>query len=198
MTLQEFINFTDYVRCYCVGRKHVLVMPYDPGKRRYLSREERPLGKELEDRIIREVLLLNEALGYDFNTVEFAIRDGIPYAIDFMNPAPDADVWSVSEPYFNWVVDAVANMLIEQAKSGEQTARYHRWNRMLNQDRTSPWPAFAGTLTEELVAGVGHVAETASAVISEVIEQITEPIKPIRTRKTTKTTTTRTKKDKQS
>jgi hypothetical protein len=196
MTLQEFINFTDYVRCYCVGRKRVLVMPYDPGNRRYLRREERPLDKDLEDRIVRESLLLNEALGYDFNTVEFAIRDGIPYAIDFMNPAPDADIWSVSEPYFNWVVDAVANLLVEYAKSGEQTARYHRWNRLLNQDHGSPWPSMAGTLTEELVAGVGHVAETASAMISEVIEQITEPIKPSRARKTTKTTTTRTKKDK--
>jgi hypothetical protein len=32
-----------------------------------------------------------KGLGYDFNTVEFAVRDGIPYAIDFGNPAPDAE-----------------------------------------------------------------------------------------------------------
>ncbi len=41
--------------------------------------------------------MLNRGLGYDFNTVEFAVRDGIPYAIDFCNPAPDADVNSVGD-----------------------------------------------------------------------------------------------------
>jgi hypothetical protein len=180
MTLQEFIDFTDYVRCYCVGRKQVLVMPYDPANRRYIPREERQLPAELEDRIVRETLLLNEALGYDFNTVEFAIRDGVPYAIDFMNPAPDADLWSVTEPYFNWAVEAVANMLIEYAKQGAPTVRYHRWNRLLNQESGTGLAAAAGALTEGLVTSVEQVAQTASAVLSEVIEQITEPVKPQR------------------
>jgi hypothetical protein len=134
MTLQQCVNFTDYVRCYCVGKREVLVMPYDPASRRYLPRNERPLAPELEDRIVRDTLLLNEALGYDFNTVEFAIEDGVPYAIDFMNPAPDADVWSVTEPYFNWVVDAVAHLLVDYAKNGAPTARHHRWQRFLDPD----------------------------------------------------------------
>ncbi|HMY72651.1 MAG TPA: hypothetical protein PLQ88_12525, partial [Blastocatellia bacterium] len=108
MTLQEFIDFEAYVRCYCVGKKNVLIMPYDPKNRRYVPKEEQVLSQELEDRIIRDTILINEALGYDLNTTEFAIKDGVPYAIDFTNPAPDADIWSVTEPYFNWVVDAVA------------------------------------------------------------------------------------------
>lgn len=134
MVLQEFIDFTEYVRCYCVGRRNVLVMPYDPKERRYLSREEHALPTELEDRIVRETLLLNEALGYDLNTVEFAVRDGVPYAIDFMNPAPDADIWSVTEPYFNWIVNAVAGMLVDYAKNAQPTLKHHRWNRFLNPD----------------------------------------------------------------
>jgi hypothetical protein len=137
MTLQQCVNFTDYVRCYCVGKREVLVMPYDPANRRYLPRNERPLAPELEDRIVRDTLLLNEALGYDFNTVEFAIEDGVPYAIDFMNPAPDADVWSVTEPYFNWVVDAVAHMLVDYAKNGVPTVRHHRWQRLLDPEHAA-------------------------------------------------------------
>ena len=43
----------------------------------------------------RDALALCDGLGYDLNTVEFAVRDGVPYAIDFMNCAPDADVHSV-------------------------------------------------------------------------------------------------------
>jgi hypothetical protein len=184
MTLQEFIDFREYVRCYCVAKKNVLVMIYDPHNRRYVPREESQLSKDLEDRIIRDTLLLNEALGYDLNTVEFAVRDGVPYAIDFMNPAPDADIWSVTEPYFNWIVDAVANMLVDYAKHGTPTIRYHRWNRLLNgTDAAQEFSAAAGTLAQEIVAGVGQVAQTASEMISGVIEQITEPVVARRTRK---------------
>jgi len=184
MTLQEFIDFKEYVRCYCVGKKQVLVMPYDPANRRYVPLDEQRLPSELQDRIVRDTLLLNEVLGYDFNTVEFAMRDGIPYAIDFMNPAPDADIWSVTEPYFNWVVDAVAGMLVDYAKNGAPTLRYHRWNRFLNDDHEG-LPTAAGSLAHEIVAGVEQVAQTASTMISEVIEQITEPVKARRARKST-------------
>ena len=194
MTLQEFIDFKEYVRCYCVAKKNVLVMPYDPHTRRYVPREEAQLPQDLEDRIIRETLLLNEALGYDLNTVEFAVRDGIPYAIDFMNPAPDADIWSVTEPYFNWIVDAVANMLVEYAKSGTTTSRYHRWNRLLNQDGAADFSAVAGNFAQEIVAGVGQVAQTASDMISGVIEQITEPVAARRARKTPATDSKKTTK----
>ncbi|MFN0124932.1 MAG: RimK family alpha-L-glutamate ligase [Blastocatellia bacterium] len=151
MTLQEFIDFTHYVRCYCVGRRNVLVMLYDPKNRRYVPREENTLPREIEDRIVRDTLLLNEALGYDFNTVEFAVRDGIPYAIDYMNPAPDADIWSVTEPYFNWVVNAVAEMLVDYAKNGAPTLRHHRWNRFLDQDSGSP-AVIRAEISEELGA----------------------------------------------
>ena len=133
MTLQEAIEFDEYVRCYCVGRKDVLVMIYDPANRRYVPRTERALPPELEDRITRETILLCEALGNDLNTGEFAVRDGIPYAIDFMNPAPDADIHSVTEPYFNWILDAMARLLVDYAKNGVPPTQY-RWHRFLDND----------------------------------------------------------------
>jgi hypothetical protein len=174
MTLQEFIDFTDYVRCYCVGRRNVLVMPYDPKNRRYVPRDERPLSAELEDRIVRETMLLNEALGYDLNTVEFAVRDGVPYAIDFMNPAPDADIHSVTEPYFNWIVNAVANMLVDYAKNGAPTIRYHRWNRFLDSD--------ASGATEEKAAAKRPRAKATGAKAKSAAEK--KPRTP-RTKKAT-------------
>src|SRR5262249_4153364 len=165
MTLQEFIDFSDYVRCYSVGRKEVLVMPYDPVNRRYLPREERLLDSDLEAHIIRDTILINEALGYDLNTVEFAIKDGVPYAIDFTNPAPDADIWSVTEPYFNWVTDAVARMLVDYAKNSAPTARHHRWYNWINRDASGS----TGELKKTSVAGAGKVARKATSAISEVI-----------------------------
>ena len=68
------------------------------------------------------VLRINNYLGYDFNTVELAVKDGIPYAIDFCNPAPDAERSSVGEANFEWVVENAANYAIERAleqKAGE-------------------------------------------------------------------------------
>lgn len=181
MVLQEFIDFDDYVRCYSVGRKHVLVMPYDPHNRRYLPRQASSLTPDLEDRIIRDTILINEALGYDLNTVEFAMRDGIPYAIDFTNPAPDADIFSVTEPYFEWITDRVADLLIDYALLGEATAKYHRWSKWLNYDvQGLPNQMVGGerdNLAERLFSGMGKVARQASDALTGVIDQITEPVK---------------------
>ena len=56
------------------------------------------------------MLRIYKYLGYDFNTVELALSDGVPYAIDFCNPAPDAEVTSVGEENFDWVVETAANL----------------------------------------------------------------------------------------
>ncbi|WP_439556573.1 ATP-grasp domain-containing protein [Dyadobacter sp.] len=122
MMLQEEIEFSDYVRCYCIGQKDVLIMPYEPRNPHHLryASELKATGEEREkllETIKDYTLRLNKALGYDFNTVEFAVRDGIPYAIDFCNPAPDADIYSVGPDNFEWVVEAAANMAIERAKA---------------------------------------------------------------------------------
>ncbi|MBO0726424.1 MAG: hypothetical protein J2P52_12545, partial [Blastocatellia bacterium] len=172
MMLQEFIDFTEYTRCYCVGRREALVMPYDPKNRRYLPQEElKTISRDLKDRMIRDTILINEALGYDLNTVEFAIKDGVPYAIDFTNPAPDADIWSVTEPYFNWVTDAVARMLVDYALNSKPTSAYHRWYKLLSPETALEMAEFA------LGAAVGasRVARKSSNAIAEVIEEITEP-----------------------
>jgi hypothetical protein len=73
------------------------------------------------------VLALNNALGYDFNTVEMAVRDGVPYAIDFCNPAPDADVASVGQENFEWVVEHAAKMAVERALANKEGQNNLTW-----------------------------------------------------------------------
>jgi glutathione synthase/RimK-type ligase-like ATP-grasp enzyme len=137
MTLQEFIDFDDYARCICIGRERVLVMQYDPkqigptGLRgRYIWRdEERWLPKELHDRIVEDSLKLNHALGYDMNSVEFAIKDGVPYAIDFTNPAPDMHVEHLGEKFFDVCVDWMADFAARAAKEGRRTIDRYPWSK---------------------------------------------------------------------
>ncbi len=117
MMLQEAIEFDDYFRCYCLGRERVHIMQYEPRNPHHLRYQSNnpPATPEMLALIKKYVLALNDALGYDFNTVEFAVRDGIPYAIDFCNPAPDADVNSVGPANFDWIVENSARYAIDRA-----------------------------------------------------------------------------------
>ena len=132
MVLQEGIEFEQYVRCFCFGRNNVLVMRYDPGERRYHN-DDKYLTPELFKRIENDCKLLCEALSYDMNTLEFAIRDGIPYAIDFLNPAPDFDYWSLGADHFEWVLENMSKLVIDYAtgKVKPQKVTY-RWQELLN------------------------------------------------------------------
>jgi hypothetical protein len=128
MMLQEAIAFESYYRCYCVGREHVRIMPYEPRNEhafRYQANYP-PLQPELEQRIIKDTLTLNRALGYDLNTCEFAVRDGVPYAIDFMNWAPDCDRNSVGPENFDWIVETVAGMLLDRMRRPREDN--HEWH----------------------------------------------------------------------
>ena len=119
MMLQEEINFTEYFRCYYLGGDNVHIMQYEPRNPHHLRylRDAPPVDKAILDKVREGVIKLNRALGYDFNTVEFAVRDGIPYAIDFCNPAPDADIHSVGEENFEWIVENAANLAIARAQA---------------------------------------------------------------------------------
>jgi hypothetical protein len=134
MTLQQAIDFDLYFRCYVVGQKRVHVMHYDPRQpheHRYV-RDPQAVPPTLYQRVMRDALTLCHALGYDLNTVEFAVQDGVPYAIDFLNPAPDADLNSVGPENFEWIVDAVADLAIEEAQAGLVVMEEMRWANFLN------------------------------------------------------------------
>lgn len=120
MLLQEEIIFTEYYRCYCIGRKHVRIMPYEPRNPHHLRYVADFIPSVEKLKQMEEIVLsINNSLGYDFNTVELALKDGVPYAIDFCNPAPDAERSSVGDDNFEWVVETAANYAIERAMENQ-------------------------------------------------------------------------------
>jgi len=164
MMLQEEINFDDYFRVYCVGQKYVHIMPYAPKKpfhERYVS-EIKATGEERE-KLLKKIhdytLKLNKALGYDFNTVEFAVRDGIPYAIDFCNPAPDADLHSVGQENFDWIVEHSAKYAVEKAKAHKAKQNNTSWGGFV---KNSIGPA-APKRTMANLKTAGEVKKTSTA-----------------------------------
>lgn len=142
MMLQEEIVFSDYFRCYCIDRKDVRIMHYEPRNPHHLRYVQNPgpVEGKLLKRVHDAVLTLNKALGYDFNTVEFAVRNGIPYAIDFCNPAPDADVHSVGQKNFEWVVNAAADMSIRKAKTHQPDRNNLTWGEFVKKAATEKKP----------------------------------------------------------
>lgn len=133
MTLQEGIEFDDYFRCYVVGQEKVHIMRYDPRQPhedRYVKNPA-PLTPAMHERVTKDCLTICRALGYDLNTVEFACREGVPYAIDFLNPAPDADFLSVGPENFAWIVDNVAEFAVRKAQEPVKLPDY-RWAAFLN------------------------------------------------------------------
>lgn len=132
MTLQEFIDFEEYVRCICIGKDFILPIQYDPKRRRYIE-SEKFLPPSLMKRVIDDAHKLNVALGYDMNSVEFAIKDGVPYAIDFTNPAPDFDVHSILPKHFHIVVDEMSKLVIRIAKEGRHLPTKLPFRRVLTE-----------------------------------------------------------------
>ncbi len=134
MMVQEEIIFEEYFRCYCIGGKHVRIMSYEPRNPHHLRyvADFHPDAQKLAQ-MTDLVLKINNYLGYDFNTVELAVRDGIPYAIDFCNPAPDADAASVGTDNFEWVVETAANYAIERAQGHRDDLDNLTWGEYLKR-----------------------------------------------------------------
>ena len=139
MIVQEFIEWDEFVRCLCIGQEVIYPIKYDPKARKY-HEELDFLPKALHNRVVADSLTLVRALGYDMNSVEWAIRGGIPYAIDFMNPAPDMDIHSLTPTHFEWVVKAMADMAIRLAKA-PPTAPRPSWENFLKGRAVRPGPA---------------------------------------------------------
>ncbi|HSD84494.1 MAG TPA: hypothetical protein VLG46_11570 [Anaerolineae bacterium] len=117
MVLQQFIDWDNYARCLCIGQQDVLPIKFDmnrPWPHRYVVDDEF-LSPELRELIVKWTIQINRMLGYNMNTCEFAIKDGVPYVVDFTNPAPDFEVTSLTDHYFPFAVQKMADLCIDLA-----------------------------------------------------------------------------------
>jgi hypothetical protein len=137
MTLQEFIEFRHYVRCFTFGKTDIIPVVYDPHQRRYLVRHDH-LTADLGARIVRDAQTLNTALGYEMNTIEFAVKDDVPYAIDFLNPAPDFERDRITPFYFDLVVQRMTDLVVDRALHGRPQETWPKWAEMTGMGVASP------------------------------------------------------------
>ncbi len=133
MLLQEVIEYDEYYRCYVIGKKDVRIMSYDPAKPLHLRYS--PGEVEIEAKLAAEIekiaVKICAALGFDMNAVEFAVKDGELYTIDFFQPAPLAKRSYLREENFNWLVDASAEFLVQAAQEGKYYSSDFTWSAFL-------------------------------------------------------------------
>ena len=133
MMLQQFIEWDTYVRVPTIGRRHARAIHYEPapgGMGRY-NQDYRALPEAIRDQAEELSLRFNEALGYDMNALEFAVKDGVFYGIDLTNYTPDLDQKSLGEAHFPWAVEKMAELAVEKALSGEPTPEVPDWRSLI-------------------------------------------------------------------
>lgn len=133
MLLQEALEFEDYYRCYAIGKKEVRIMKYDPRKPLHLrySTEKLNIEERLKNKLERVSLQINTALDLKFNALEFAIKDGKPFAVNIIDTVPNAEKHILHEAHFEWLVDTTSNYLIELAAKGKQHPKEYSWSSYL-------------------------------------------------------------------
>jgi glutathione synthase/RimK-type ligase-like ATP-grasp enzyme len=123
MMLQEFISWDTYIRVPTVGRRFARAIRYDPapGGMGIYNQDYDILPRAMRDHAEELSLRFNQALGYDMNALEFAVKDGKYYGIDLTNYTPDYDYRSLKDAHFPWTVEKMAEFAVEKALSDEPT-----------------------------------------------------------------------------
>jgi hypothetical protein len=116
-----------------VGRRWARAIRYDPAPLAQggYDQDYGALPSKLRDEAEELTLRFNEALGYDMNALEFAVKDGRFYGIDLTNYTPDFDRRSLKDAHFPWVVEKMASFSVEKALSGEPTPKPPGWKSLL-------------------------------------------------------------------
>jgi len=133
MMLQEFISWDTYIRVPSIGRRWARAIRYDPAPLAMggYNQDYDALPRALRDKAEELSILYNQALGYDMNALEFAVKGGVFYGIDLTNYTPDMDYRSLKDAHFPWVVEKMAELAVEKALSDEPTPPVPDWKALL-------------------------------------------------------------------
>lgn len=139
MLLQEFIDYEEYYRCYVVGKKRIKIIQYDPSLPQHLRFTKDPvkldnkLAKKLEDMSIK----ICSSLGFDFNVVEFAVKQGQIFAVEFINKFPLTRNSYLHPEHFSWLIMNTADYLIELARQRKVKPGNYSWINFLGIEKPS-------------------------------------------------------------
>jgi len=121
---------------------------------------------------------INQALGYEMNTIEFAIKDGVPWAIDFLNPVPDFERDRITEFYFEHVVEQMAHLVIDRALNGDISNTWPRWEEMLGLGASSGFIGAPKTASRVAAATTAAATQPAPSAARPAPAAAPKPAQP--------------------
>jgi glutathione synthase/RimK-type ligase-like ATP-grasp enzyme len=129
LMLQEYIAWDTFIRVPTVGRRWARAIRYEPAPLAQggYDQDYGALPSRLRDEAEELSLRFNQALGYDMNALEFAVKDDRFYGIDLTNYTPDFDQRSLRDAHFPWVVEKMASFALEKARSVAPTPEVPDW-----------------------------------------------------------------------
>jgi hypothetical protein len=123
MLVQEKIEYEDYFRVFCVGKKDVLVCKWIPrpmGRGEFVKPDQKKLDG-LEKPLSELTIKINRVLDYDFNAVEWCSDpEGEIYMIDAMNEVPDIIKGQMPDEYYWWLVEKFSALVREKFHSHDK------------------------------------------------------------------------------
>lgn len=129
MNLQgAVLPYDHFVRCVGLGPQFRIVN-YDPSAPlhdRYRM-EQGFLSTEDEEELIDIGLTINSFFGWDFNSAESLLKDGVWHPIDFANACPDSQVTSLHY-HFPWLIKANLRWSIYNAVTGRKMRKTLDWD----------------------------------------------------------------------
>lgn len=140
MLLQESIEAEEYLRCIIINKNEVRIIKYDPGKPLHLRyiHDNSMIDLKVKAQIEKLCLKICNALGFEFNSIEIALKDGIPYAVDFLNPVPVIEKAFLMKEDYDWILETSANYLINLAKEGKSDISDYNWTQFLKGANNKP------------------------------------------------------------
>lgn len=129
MIMQEAIEYDEYYRCFVIGKKNAEIFKYDPHKPLHLRYypEETVVEESLQARIKNSAIRISEALGFDLNVVEFAVKDGKEYAVVFHAPHVLLTENILYKNNYDRLIKAVSDYLVEAANSPTDRRKQCCW-----------------------------------------------------------------------
>ncbi len=128
MHLQKgIVPYEQFIRCVGLGPQTVAI-PYDPGAplhERYTVDHD-ALSAEQTSELRDITLTINAFFGWDFNSCESLLKNGVWNPIDFANPCPDSQVTSLHF-YFPWLVKAYIRWTLYVAATKKRMRQNLDW-----------------------------------------------------------------------
>jgi len=132
MHLQKSVEFSKFCRALNIGPQ-VLPMRYDPSKplhERYVISFDYFTGDEWEQ-MIKITKLVGAIFGWEYNSCEVGIIDGVLYPFDFSNAVPDSSVMSLHF-YFPWVIKSLIRWITFCGATGRKFRFNLNWRKYLD------------------------------------------------------------------